>query len=426
MYLMKARERLGRLSRLVAILSFLFSLSFAAALSSTAAGAEASASTDWPRWRGPGNDGISTETGWTTDWPKEGPKVLWRASVGVGFSSVSVADGRVYTMGNKDGQDIVWCFAADSGKELWTHKYACDPVREHPGPRVTPTVDGDSVYTLSREGHLFCLGAKDGKVRWSKHAANDFGAKQTQYKWGFACSPLILGEKLVLDLGKALALNKKTAELIWSSGDDFAGYSSPTTIQIGGATYINCFTASGLVLVGAEDGKEFARTEWKTEWDVNSASPIPSGDKIFISSGYNRGCALYQVSGNGLKSIYESRKMRNHCNSCVLYKGHIYGLDGQMGSPGSLKCLDFETGEEKWAEKRMKPGGLMLADGKLIAMLDGGELLVAQASPEGYKELARAKVMKGQCWTYPVLSGGRIYCRSNREGELVCVDVRGK
>lgn len=411
----------GKLLCLAAITSALVVLSFTASLS----GAEAAAATDWPRWRGPDNNGISTETGWTTDWPKEGPKILWKASVGVGFSSVSVAEGRVFTMGHKDKQDIVWCFAADSGKELWTHKYACSP-GDYPGPRVTPTVDGDSVYTLSREGHLFCLGAGDGKVRWSKHASKDFGARQTNYNWGFACSPLVLGEKLILDLGKALALNKKTGELIWSSLSDFAGFSSPTTIQIGGATYINCFTAFGLVLVNAADGNELARTEWKTDYDVNAASPIASGDKIFISSGYGRGCGLFQVSGNSLKNIYESRKMRNHCNSCVLYKGHIYGLDGQMGSPGYLRCLDFETGDEKWAEKRMKPGGLMLADGKIIAMLDGGELLVAEAAPGGYKELARAKVLKGQCWTSPVLSGGRIYCRSNAEGELVSLDVRGK
>jgi hypothetical protein len=148
-------------------------------------------------------------------------------------------------------------------------------------------------------------------------------------------------------------------------------------------------------------------------------------DQIFISSGYGKGCALLKASSSGLDVVYENKSMRNHCNPCVLYKGHLYGFDGQHNSRGKIVCMDFATGEVKWAERGLKVGGLMIADGKILAMIDGGELLIAEATTEAFKPLARAKVLGGRCWTYPVLCRGQIYCRSNVEGELVCLDVSG-
>ncbi|MBN1442023.1 MAG: PQQ-binding-like beta-propeller repeat protein [Planctomycetes bacterium] len=391
----------------------------------------ATAEAEWPQWHGPDRDLISEESGWTVDWPASGPKELWRVKVGIGFSSCSIAGGRVYTMGNmpEEGQetDIVWCLDAATGKEIWRHAYPCR-TGSYKGPRMTPTVDGDVVYTLSREGQLYCLGAADGKVKWFVDVAKEHGVKQTRFKWGFACSPLVLGERLILDLGKTLALEKTTGKLIWSSGDDEAGYSSPTTSRIGGETYINSFNATGLVLVNAKDGKELARHPWgsRSSYFINAASPIFHEGKIFISSGYRTGCALLEASPSGLKLVYKNTDMSNHCNSCVLYKGHLYGFDGQQGSRGSLTCMEFATGEVKWEEKGLNIGSLMIAGGRIVAMLDKGELLVAQATTDGYKELARASVLSGQCWTVPVLVGGRVYCRSNAEGELVCLDVSGK
>ncbi len=383
------------------------------------------AASDWPAWRGPNRDGLSQESGWQAQWGADGPKELWRVSVGIGFSSCSVAGGRLYTMGNKDGEDIVWCLNAETGKEIWSHRYPCR-LGKYPGSRMTPTVDGDLVYTLSREGDLFCLGARDGNVKWSKKVKEAFGVRQTRYNWGFACSPLILGKLLILDLGKTLALDKRSGKLIWTSGNDEAGFSSPTTIKLGQRTYVNSFNAFGLVLVDAASGKEAARYKWETKYLINSASPIPWNGKIFISSGYGRGCALIQASGRGLAAVYENTNMRNHVNSCVLYKDHLYGFDGQQGSRGRLTCLDIATGEVVWSERGMRIGSLMIAGGRIVAMLDKGVLLVAEATTEGYREISRAKVLGGRCWTYPVLINGRIYCRSNDEGELVCFDVKAR
>ena len=394
-------------------------------LVSLAGGVRAAPAAEWAQWRGPSRDGLSSEAGWQATWGADGPKVLWRANVGIGFSSCSIAGGRVYTIGNIDKKDIVWCLNADTGKPVWQHTYPCR-LGTHKGSRMTPTVDGDAVYTMSREGDLYCLSAADGTVRWSAQIKDDFGAKQTRYNWGFSCSPMVRGDLLIFDVGTVIALNKKTGKLAWSSGSDLAGFSSPTTTTLGGETYINAFTASGLVLVNAASGKEFARFPWETKYLINSASPISVGAKIFFSSGYGKGCGLVEVRGNRIELVYANEDMRNHVNSCVLYKEHLYGFDGQQGSTGRLTCMELATGAVKWAEGDMKVGSLMIADGKIVAMLDGGELLIAEATPEAYRPLARAKVLNGQCWTYPVLCGGRIYCRSNKEGELVCLDVSGK
>lgn len=375
---------------------------------------------DWREWHGPNRDAVSVETGWKTESPKE----VWRADVGVGFSAVSVASGRAYTMGNIADEDIVWCLDEKTGKVIWSHKYPC-PAGSHKGPRATPTVDGDRVYTLGRDGDLFCLGATDGKVVWKTDITKELKAKQTRYNWGFACSPLVRGNNLILDVGPLAALDKKTGKKIWTTGNSDAGFSSPRLMKDGTREYVLGFNADGLLIADANGGKKIEEYEWKTEYLVNSATPIPSGNKIFISSGYNRGCALLRLENGKLKNVYENKTMRNHCNSSVLYKGHLYGFDGQQGSPGALKCIEFESGDVKWENPGMKIGALMIADGKIIAMLDGGELVIADADPGGFKELSRTKVLEGKCWTYPVLANGRIFCRSNEAGKLVCLSAGG-
>ena len=199
-----------------------------------------------------------------------------------------------------------------------------------------------------------------------------------------------------------------------------ASYSSPIAFNLDGIRRLAVFLASGLVILNAENGQELSQQPWKTKYDVNAATPIVSGDKVFISSGYNTGCALVQVSGDKPTVIWQNKSMRNHFNSCVLWEGYLYGFD-----ESELKCLDFQTGEEKWSQKGLGKGSLMFADNKLIIMGDKGDLVIAEASPEGFKEISRAKVLSGLCWTVPVLSGGKLYCR-NHPGDLVCLDVSGQ
>jgi outer membrane protein assembly factor BamB len=379
------------------------------------------ADTDWPQWRGPDRTGVSKEKGWTTQWPADGPKVLWKAELGKGYSSFSIADGKAYTMGFDGGKDTVWCFQADTGDVVWRHTYPSE-AGDYPGPRCTPTVDGKVVYTLGRLGHLFCLDAATGKVVWSKHLVDDFKAERPQ--WHFACSPLVLGNALILDAGMTIALQKATGETLWKTDPEKAGYSSPMAFMMGDAILLALFPEHGLVVRNAVDGKELGRVRWKTSYGVNAATPILQGNAIFISSGYGVGAAVYAVEGSSLKQVWKNKNMKNHANSCVLWEGHLYGFDGQVDE-GPLTCVDVKTGDRKWAEGSLRAGSLMIADGKIIAIGNGGDLAVIEASPDGYKELARAKVLGKTCWTMPILSGGRIYCR-NEKGQAVCLDVKGK
>ena len=383
---------------------------------------------DWPCWRGPNRDGISTETGWQTKWPEGGPEVMWEASVGVGYSSVSIMDNRLYTMGHIDSNDIVWCLDVDTGKEMWRHEYPSKK-GNYPGPRMTPTVDGTLVFTLAREGKLFCLNALDGKVRWETNITK-FGAEQTKNKWGFSCSPLVLGELLILDVGKVLAFDKNKGSLIWQSGQEQAGCSSPITVKFNGATYVTSFNSYGLILVNAATGKEFARYEWPDpHGGLKVATPIVSADKIFISTCANKEgqdtAGLFQINAHGLKPLVKNSNIGTHVTTCVLWQGDLYGFDGVVNRKKGLMCLDFETLEIKWSKEQLKVGSLIIADGKLIVLCGDGELICAEASPSGYNQLGHTKVLSGKCWTNPVLAGGRIFCR-NHAGKLICLDVRDK
>lgn len=379
---------------------------------------------DWYQWRGPNRDGISNEKGWSSTWPTSGPKKLWEKSLGVGYATVAVSNGRVYTMGNVDKTDTVYCFNADTGAEIWKHSYPCATESGgHPGPASTPTVDGEEVYTLSREGDLYCFNKASGDVVWHKNV-KDFGAKSPN--WDYACSPLILGDMIVIDAGMALALDKSNGNLIWNTKDygkswdikaQGGGYSSPFAFELDGVQRLAVFNSSGLVILDPKNGKELSIHPWRTDWNVNAAIPIVSRDKVFISSGYNVGCALLQMDGNNLSVVWQNKNMRNQLNSCVLWEGHLYGFDDKQ-----LRCLDWETGDVKWTKKGLGKGSLMIADGKLIIMSDKGQLVIAEASPDSFNELASAKVLSGLCWTVPVLSGGKIYCRSH-PGVLVCLDV---
>ncbi|MEX0712347.1 MAG: PQQ-binding-like beta-propeller repeat protein [Pirellulales bacterium] len=386
----------------------------------------AAAPGEWPNWRGPTHDGISGETGWTSDWPEEGPAQLWTAQVGTGFSSMAVSQGRLYTMGHRGGNDSVFCFDAATGETLWEHSYACELVDNlhEGGPAATPTVDEGRVYTLSKEGHLFALDSLTGAVIWQQELQRLLGVEQCE--WGFSCSPLVLGERLIVEAGRTAALDKSSGELIWQTDAYRAGYGSPVAFDHEGQTLIAVLNNDCLLVVRADDGAEVAQHPWETDYATTATTPIVSGDTIFISSGYNRGCALVKLSGGELEVVYAHREMSNHMNNCVLWRGHLYGFDGNSNNRRlvNLVCMDHASGEIRWNQDGLGCGSLMAADGKLLLLGDQGELAIARAAPDGYEELSRARVLGGRTWTVPVLSGGRIYCR-NAAGDLVCLDVSG-
>ena len=380
---------------------------------------------DWPQWRGVNRDGISTEEILPASWGKDGPKQLWKKRVGTGVSSVAVRGGRLYTMGNNGGMDVVFCLDAATGAEIWKHAYpqALDPRQFEGGPAGTPTIDGDKVYTLSHEGDLFCLAAANGNVLWSKNLQKDFGGSRE--RWGYAGSPLVDGNLVIVDSGGAgastVALDKTTGALKWKAGDDGSGYSSPVAFNLAGTRCVAVFKGDALVGLNASNGQELWRYRWKTSYDVNAPTPLVFGDKIFITSGYGTGCALLQVSPGKATEIWRNKNMRSQLASPVLVRGYIYGIDGNVGG-GELRCLDLGNGEVKWKQD-IGGGALIAAGGHLLALNERGELIVADASPTGYRELARAQVLGGHCWIAPAVADGKIYCKNN-QGSLVCLDGR--
>jgi outer membrane protein assembly factor BamB len=381
---------------------------------------------DWPRWRGPNLNGISDETGWLDQWPKDGPPVAWKNAVGTGYSSVAVSQGRLYTMGNKDDRDAIFCVDAITGQGVWTHSYPADlgDLNFEGGPTATPTVDGDRVYTLSRWGDVFCLEAATGKVLWSSNVLKETGARVPN--WGLSGSPLVHGKLLLLSVGKAgLALEKDTGKIAWKSDTDEAGYSTPLRFQRGGDWYVLVSSGTSFTAVRIETGQPLWQLRWITRYGVNAADPIVAGDHVFLSSGYTKGATLLKMGAGDPTEVWRNRNMCNQFNPSVLLDGFIYGIDGDTtGEPG-LRCIELKTGEVRWTESAVGMGSVMAADGKLIVLSERGELMVAKASPEGFKPSARARVLAETCWTVPVLANGRIYCR-NSGGDLVCLDVRGK
>jgi outer membrane protein assembly factor BamB len=381
-------------------------------LAATAASLRAA---DWPQWRGPRRDGISSETGW--HWPAGGPRRLWAARVGEGFSSVAVKGGRLYTMGNAGDKDTVYCLAAGTGKVVWKFSYPC-PAGDETGTRATPTVEGNRVYILSREGQVFCLNASTGARLWARDLRRETASETP--RWGFAGSPLIYGKLVIYNVASAgAALDKVTGRLVWKSSPGTAGYASPVAYTLGSQRGVAIFTGTSLVGVNPATGRLFWQHPWQTDFEVNAADPLFSGNTVFISSNYNRGGALLRLAPGGRPAVvWENRNMRNHFNSCVLLGGYLYGND-----QNTLKCLDLQTGAVRWQRRGMGKGGLIAANGHLLVLTERGTLVLSRANPAQYTELAHASVLSGTCWTHPVLANGLIYCRSH-EGDLVCLDVR--
>ena len=384
----------------------------------------AGAARDWAAWRGPEQNSISTETDWDPARLAGGPKIVWQTNVGNGWGAVAIKGERVYVMGNRTNQDSVFCLKIADGAEIWKHTYACPQGKDgYPGPRATPTVDDQGVYTLSREGHVFCLDPASGAVRWQVSLPEECQARAPQ--WGFASSARVTGDMVLFNAGAhGVALDRKTGRKIWASPPGVGNYAVPVLYEFRGRGCAAIFGREDLVGVEIASGRRLWSIPWKRDYDIMAAEPIVSGDHIFVTSGYGKGSALFKLGDGEPQPVWESKVLSCQLVTPALLDGHLYGTDGNVGR-GDIKCVEFLTGVQKWVQKNVGHAQVMAAGGKLILLTEAGELIVAEARPDGYKELARAKVLDpkgGKCWTMPVLCRGRIYCRSS-PGDLAVVDV---
>ena len=381
---------------------------------------------DWPHWRGLHRDGHSDEQGFLDRWPSGEPPIAWRAQVGLGFSSVVVAGGRAFTVGHAGGQDTVFCFDAAKGAPVWRHSYPAELGDKffEGGTTGTPTFEDGRLYWLSRWGDVFCFDAANGKVVWSKNVQKETGIRIPD--WGFTGAPLVQGKLVILNVGDAgVALDSGDGKIVWKSADKDAGYSTPLPITRDGRTFAILASAQSYVAVDVQDGREAWRVRWLTQYNVNAADPVLADDRFFLSTGYGKGGALYQLGAGEPAQVWKAKVLRTQLNAAVLHEGHLYGADGDTTEKGALKCVELVTGKEKWAQPNFGPEGVIVADGKLIALSAQGELMLAPVSPDGFQPTTRAQVLGGKCWTAPVLADGLIYCRNSR-GELAVVDARKK
>ena len=379
---------------------------------------------EWAQWRGPNRDGISSETGFLKNWPQEGPKVLWQIPLGDGYSGISIVQGKIYTMFAEGDDEFVICLDASDSEEIWRFRSGAKFTEQRgDGPRSMPTVHGDSVFALAAEGKLYALDAHDGAKLWSHNFVEEFGSNIPT--WGFSSSPLIEGNLLIVEAGgkdeKAIvAFDKTSGDVVWTNHTDEVGYSSPIPIDFGGARQIVFLTSKTLLSLAPENGHIY----WKYPWPegINIATPIfIPDDKIFISASYDKGAVLVRMiaeeDGIGIEEVWKSRVMKNHFNSSVLQGDYLYGFDNAI-----LTCIEANTGEEQWRHRGFGKGSLLLADGHLIILGEGGKLALAEASPNEYREKARFQLFDDKCWTVPTLAGGKLYLRTQKE--MVCLDLR--
>jgi outer membrane protein assembly factor BamB len=399
---------------------------------------------DWPQFHGPARDAICREEGLLQSWPESGPDLLWSiGGLGRGYSSVSIADGAIYTLGDRSdaGEEGQFLIALDlnSRAELWATKVG--PPHADGGPRSTPTVDGDRVYAIGTDGDLVCVDAQSGDVRWKRNFVEDFQG-QFMSSWKFSESPLVDGDRVICTPGgpeaTIVALDKLTGETIWkcaipdlgASGADGAGYSSAVVAEIDGVRQYVQMVGRGLVGVDAQSGRFLWGYNRIANNVANITAPVVLGDYVFATSAYNTGSVLLKISRDGeslrAEEVYfiPYRDFQNHHGGVVLVGDYLYG--GHGPNRGEPACIELATGKVVWKERPPARGSaaVLYADGHLIYRYDRGDVVLMEATPEGPRIKGRFKAPDGEgpAWAHPVVHQGKLYLR--HANVLACYDLR--
>jgi outer membrane protein assembly factor BamB len=389
---------------------------------------------DWPHYRGPYNNGTSDEKGWNPQALNSGSHILWETNIGQGHSSISVKGDYLYTMGenriisNQDtlNEEIVYCFNAKTGSEIWQYAYPCRHLR-WPGPAATPTIDGSYLFTLGRNGNLFCFDAKSGAVIWKRNLATENLAQTPN--WGFCGSPTVEGDLLLVNGGKSgIAFDKKTGKTVWASDPQRGWLSTPLVYDFNGKRLAAIISTRNMYGVDVKTGN----IDWNIPFQ-SDADPTLIGSKMYlISGGRNNGSRLIDLQ-NGNHEVWANNNTSHAFPFPVIIDGYAYEFGNDRRSQ-PFQCVDIQTGEIQWRENLGDWGAVIAVDKKLIVIDGDGDLYIAKANPEKFDVISQAKVIQlrhwqsypdgepNTCWTSPAFANGKIYIRSTG-GELVCVDV---
>jgi outer membrane protein assembly factor BamB len=384
---------------------------------------------DWPQWRGPNRDGVSTERGLLKDWPSGGPPLVWKTSgAGEGYSSFSTAGGKLYTLGARGGTEYVIAFDSATGKKLWEAEHGQRFSNDRgDGPRATPTIEGDKLYAFGASGDLSAMDAATGKVLWRVNVLKQFGGHNIT--WGLSESPLVLSDRILVNAGapgaSIVALKKTDGSLIWKSQRDEAGYSSAILQEVGGVRQAVYFTGQRALGINVDSGQLLWSYDKVSNNTANIATPIVRGNRVFLSSAYGTGAALLEMSpskgGVAAHEVYFTNEMRNHHASSVLIGDYLYGFSDSI-----LTAMQFDTGKVAWRDRSVGKGSVVFADDRLYLYSENGVLGLAEASPAGYREHGRFEIRAGRLptWSHPIVSGGKLFIRD--QDTIYAYDVRGR
>ena len=389
---------------------------------------------DWPQFLGKTRNGVSQEKNLVDSFPAAGPKIRWKVPGGVGMSAVVVQGDRAVTSWNSDGEQWLVALDAATGKLVW--KAEMGPAYKNPmgdGPRATPTIDQQSIYAYSGEGILLAVDLSSGQTRWRKDVMDELSAKASEY--GMSCSPLIVGDRLIVQTGATdaalAAFALADGKLLWKAGTGHAGYSSPVVMHIAGTSQVVSITGTAVMGIDPADGKILWSYPFETDYGCNTASPVSIDGGVFVSAGENHGSVLLDVQKDKegyrvkerWKSLDAKSVMRNEWQTSILVGDYLYGFDnvGAAGPVSHFSCIEAKTGKAVWQKSRFGKGNLVYADGKFWLTTIEGELIIAKADSQGYQELSRASILEKNRQTVSIADG---YGYLRDDSNIVCIELR--
>jgi outer membrane protein assembly factor BamB len=417
-------------------------------------------SADWPGFLGPHRNGKSNERGLLTTWPAKGLPIVWQKPIGTGYAAPAISNGRVFHFARFGDAARLTCHDAQTGEQFWSCEHPTDfedLLGYNNGPRATPLVDGDYVYTFGAEGVLQCVRIADGHPVWRIDTTKQFNVVKNFF--GVGSSPIIWRDLVLVNVGGSppggaadvyaasgnvqsdnaavIAFDKATGDVRWKAGDDLASYSSPVIAKFAGRDTLVMFARTNLLAIDPAKGETLAAFPWRARKleSVNASTPVVVGDKIFISETYELGSALVRFDGKSFHEVWTDRDRRRdramalHWNTPIEHNGYLYGSSGYHDSEAELRCVEWKTGRVMWSQPGMLRSSLTLVDNTIVCLSEDGTLRIVKPTPERYTELAKwelanedgSQLLKPPAWAAPAIAHGLLYIEgANR---LVCLKL---